>query len=366
VAELRTLAPTLRATPFMTVLAAFSVLLSRVTGEDDLVIATVVAHRDTTDAESLIGCFTKKVPVRLRAGGAPTFAELVARTRASLLGALSNQDLAFDAALQEGLGAPAAEHGVVPQVAVVFQGETPQTVRLSMPGLSIGPYEVRGEARSERHFSDRPATPWGDGIYLGTFLILSLLESPEGMALVARGVFDRPKARQLLAEFRDLLGHLVAAPDARVSTRSDAEGLRGFQLSRSRVEAALEGCAGVAAATVDVRDGRLVADASLDGTPPSLADLRRAVWAVLPGAPWPAAAFVGGVPLADGPVEPLAAMLAAMWGEIAGRPVGVRSSYWQDFSFLQMLTEAREAGIAIGDEQVVRCRTLEMLAAALP
>jgi hypothetical protein len=58
-------------------------------------------------------------------------------------------------------------------------------------------------------------------------------------------------------------------------------------------------------------------------------------------------------------------MLAAMWGEISGRPVGPRTSYWQDFSFLQLLAEAREAGVAIGDEQVARSRTLEMLAAAL-
>jgi hypothetical protein len=57
-------------------------------------------------------------------------------------------------------------------------------------------------------------------------------------------------------------------------------------------------------------------------------------------------------------------MLAAMWGEIAGRPVDTSSSYWQDFSFLQLLAEAREAGIAISDDDVARCRTLDMLAAA--
>lgn len=365
-AGLRALAPALRATPFMTVLAAFSVLLSRVTDQEDLVIASVVAHRDTTDSESLLGCFTKKVPVRLRVDGGPTFAELVPRTRASLLGALSNQDIAFDAAVQEGLGPPAADHGVVPQVAVVFQGETPQNVRLSMPGLTIGPYELPPEARSERHFSARKAEPWGDGIYLGTFLILSLLESADGMSLVARGVFDRAKARQLLDDLGVLLGEVVDSPDAPVATRAGPVGLRGFRFSGARLEAALRTCAGVADAAVEVRGGRLVAHLSVDGTPPSLPQLRRAVWARLPGAPWPAEVYVDGARLPEGPPDPTAAMLAAMWGEIGGRPVDVRSSYWQDFSFLQVLAEAREAGIAIGDEQVARCRTVEMLAAALP
>ena len=365
VADVRALAPTLRATPFMTVLAAFSVLLSRVTGQQDLLIASVVAHRDTSDAEPLIGCFTKKVPVRLRVDGEPTFAELVARARGSLLGALSNQDVAFDAAVQEGLGAEAAEHGVAPQVAVVFQGETPQNVRLSMPGLSIGPYEVRPELRRERHFSSRPAETWGDGIYLETFLILSLLETPEGMSLVARGVFDRAKARGLLEDFRDVLADVVAAPHRPITVRAGGGGLRGLRFSRSRTEAALRRCANVADVTLSVRDGRLVADLSADGPPPSLAQLRHCLWEELPGAPWPADVFVDGARVADGPPAPVAAMLAAMWGEISGRPVGPRTSYWQDFSFLQVLAEAREAGIAIADEQVARCRTLEMLAAAL-
>ncbi len=133
---LRGLAPRLRATPFMTVLAGFSALASGLTGQDDLVIATVVAHRNLSAAEPLIGCFTKKVPLRLGTGGDPTFAELVGRTRASLLGSLAHQDLGFEAAVQAGLGHAAAEHGVVPHLAVVFQGETPRQARLALPGLT--------------------------------------------------------------------------------------------------------------------------------------------------------------------------------------------------------------------------------------
>ncbi len=54
--------------------------------------------------------------------------------------------------------------------------------------------------------------------------------------------------------------------------------------------------------------------------------------------------------------------LAAVFG---GARIGPRSSYWQDFSFLDILREAREAGIHVGDEDVVRCRTPEMLATAI-
>jgi hypothetical protein len=384
---LRALAPQVRATPFMTVLAAFSVLLSRVTGQDDLVIATVVAHRGESDVEPLIGCFTKKVPLRLRLHGDPTFADLVARTRSSLLGSLAHQDVAFDAAVYLGLGDPAADHGVVPQVSVVFQAEAPQRVRLTMPGLTVGPYEVRAEARRERHFSSGPENAaggadepvWGDGIYLGTFLILSLMEKVDGLALVARGVFDRAAGRRLLEDFQALLEEVVSDPAKRVSElgggptvaepADDELDLRGFRVSRSRLEKALGQCPGVAEVAVEVRDGRLVAYVRADGSPPTLTELRHALWAVLPGAPWPAEAVVveslahwAGEPVSAG-ADPGAEALTAMWAEASGRPVGPSDSYWQDFSFLRVLAEARETGLDLGDQQVVRCRTPEMLAA---
>ena len=184
----------------MTALAAFSVVVARHTGLDDLVLGTVVAHRNASAVEPLIGCFTKKVSVRLRLGGDPTFAELVARTRTSLLGSLAHQDLGFEDALAEGVGRAAADHGVVPHVAVVFQAETPRQVPLSLPGLATSAYAVTAGARSERHFSARPeedGPEWGDGIYLGTFLIVSLSQTPEGMALVARGVFSRDAGRRV-------------------------------------------------------------------------------------------------------------------------------------------------------------------------
>jgi hypothetical protein len=72
-----------------------------------------------------------------------------------------------------------------------------------------------------------------------------------------------------------------------------------------------------------------------------------------------------GVPGRQIDPDPMAVALAAMWAEIAGRPIGVDTSYWQDFSFLQVLAEAREAGLPIADEQVVRCRTPATLAAAM-
>lgn len=404
--QVRALARRLRATPYMTVLAAFGLLLARRTGQDDLVLASVVSGRTTANEEPMIGCFTKKVLLRLRLDGAPGFAEIVARARRTVLGALAHQALPFESVVQEALGPPAAAHGIAPQVPVIFQGETPQLARLVLPGIRAEPYEVPAAARREHHFSARreddagaAARPlWGDGAYLGTFLLLSLFEAEGGLALVARGVFHRPAAEELLDDLEALLEEIVASPDAPppVDGRSgpleagraeDEICWRGLRLRPARIEKALAACPGVSEVAVTVTDHTgeptltacVVPDRS---PPPTLAELRAVLWAALPGSPWPAAAVMvdtlprrpdGSLEVAVLPApkaiaeEPAAAaaLLASLWSAYGGRPQGAGDSYWQDFAFLPAVAEARAAGLPITDEQVMRCRTPEMLAAAL-
>ncbi|MEO5678208.1 MAG: condensation domain-containing protein [Acidimicrobiales bacterium] len=398
--QVRALARRLQATPFMTVLAAFSVLLGRRTAQDDLVLASVVAGRGGAEHEAMIGCFTRKVLLRLHLEGGPTFAEVVARTRTTVLAALAHQELPFDAIVQEAFGRRATAHGLAPQVPVIFQGETPQQARLVLPGIMAEAYQVPAAARRERHFSaerdDRPGVAtrpvWGDGAYLGTFLLLSLLESDQGLSLVARGVFHRPAAQHLLDDLEALLEVAVAAPDRPLGLGSSVDAdrpgdeldLRGLQVRASRIRSALEGAPGVAqaAVTAEANDGlpHLVATVVADtDPPPSLARLRTTLWSALPGSPWPTAvAFVSDLPRradghldvtgAGGPAGPPAedaTTLAAIWSMARAESRGPGDSYWQDFSFLTTLAEARAAGLPITDDQVMRCRTPEMLAAAL-
>ena len=70
-------------TLFVTLLAAFNVLLYRYTAQDDLVVGTAVAHRPRTDLETLIGFFANTVALRTRLSGNPTFRELAPARRAS-------------------------------------------------------------------------------------------------------------------------------------------------------------------------------------------------------------------------------------------------------------------------------------------
>ncbi|MFF0524662.1 non-ribosomal peptide synthase/polyketide synthase [Actinomadura nitritigenes] len=89
------------ATMFMTLLAAFMVLLARYTGQDDIVIGTPVANRERGETQELIGYFVNNLVMRGDLSGDPTFAELLGRVRQMALEAYAHQDLPFEQLVDE-------------------------------------------------------------------------------------------------------------------------------------------------------------------------------------------------------------------------------------------------------------------------
>ncbi|GAA4658133.1 non-ribosomal peptide synthetase [Streptomyces chumphonensis] len=88
-------------TPYMTVMAAFQAALAFHSGQDDIAIGTVVANREEPQTEDLVGFFVNTLVIRTDLSGDPTSAELLARTRESVLGALSHQGLPFERVVDE-------------------------------------------------------------------------------------------------------------------------------------------------------------------------------------------------------------------------------------------------------------------------
>ncbi|HYS77481.1 MAG TPA: amino acid adenylation domain-containing protein, partial [Candidatus Dormibacteraeota bacterium] len=89
------------ATPFMTMLAAFSVLLMRYTGEDDLLVGTPIANRHRLEIEGLIGFFVNTLVLRTDLSGDPAFRVLLRRVRGVALDAYAHQDLPFERLVEE-------------------------------------------------------------------------------------------------------------------------------------------------------------------------------------------------------------------------------------------------------------------------
>ncbi|NOK14170.1 non-ribosomal peptide synthetase, partial [Corallococcus exercitus] len=83
-------------TPFMMLLAGFHALLSRYSGQDDVVIGAPLAGRQRQELEGLVGFFINTVPLRIRAPRDATFRDLVGLARDVTLEAFAHQDLPFE------------------------------------------------------------------------------------------------------------------------------------------------------------------------------------------------------------------------------------------------------------------------------
>src|SRR5262249_15244724 len=97
---LKTLSRREGGTIFITLLAAFKVLLFRWTGQKDISVGTPVAGRNCQELESLIGFFVNTLVLRTDLSGDPTVTELLARVRKVALEAYAHQDVTFEKVVQ--------------------------------------------------------------------------------------------------------------------------------------------------------------------------------------------------------------------------------------------------------------------------
>ncbi|MBV9788698.1 MAG: amino acid adenylation domain-containing protein, partial [Chloroflexi bacterium] len=93
---LRTLGRREGVTLFMTLLAAWQVLLSRYSGQQDIAVGTPIANRARGETEDLIGCFINTIVLRTDLAGAANFRDVLKRVRETALGAYAHQDLPFE------------------------------------------------------------------------------------------------------------------------------------------------------------------------------------------------------------------------------------------------------------------------------
>ncbi|MFC9249746.1 condensation domain-containing protein, partial [Streptomyces sp. NPDC057136] len=98
---LRALSQESGASMFMTLLAAFNVLLGRYAGSEDVVVGTPVANRNRAETEDLIGFFVNTLVLRTDLSGDPSFRELLERVRETALGAYAHQDVPFEQLVDE-------------------------------------------------------------------------------------------------------------------------------------------------------------------------------------------------------------------------------------------------------------------------
>jgi amino acid adenylation domain-containing protein len=134
-------------TVFMTLLAAFQVLLGLWTGQEDIVVGTDVANRNRLETQGLIGFFVNQLVLRTDLKGGPSFREVLRRVREMTLGAYAHQDVPFEKLVQD-IGANRdIRRNPFFEVKFVLQSEMEVVM---LPGLTITSVSDSGALRSAK------------------------------------------------------------------------------------------------------------------------------------------------------------------------------------------------------------------------
>ncbi|NUP51488.1 MAG: thioester reductase domain-containing protein [Catenulispora sp.] len=196
-ARIRDLSRQLGVTPFVTALAAFVTVLSRYTGQDDLVVGVPVAHREQRGVEQVIGPFLNTLALRFDLSGDPGFATVADRVRQTFLAGLEHQGVPFERVLQ------AVPDGREPARSPVFQAvfnfQTDQTAASGVTGI-----DLRDLPNGGCDFD----------------LLLDLSDDGTGISAhldYYADVYEEADAARIAESFRTLLAAAADAPDTPIA-----------------------------------------------------------------------------------------------------------------------------------------------------
>ena len=123
-------------TLFMTMLAGFAVLMSRLSSQQDVVIGTPVANRLRTEVEPLIGFFVNTLALRVKLDHNPQVAQLLEQVKATTLAAYEHQDVPFEQVVEALQPPRSLSYSPLFQV-MLSVNNTPGKKLLQLPGLSV-------------------------------------------------------------------------------------------------------------------------------------------------------------------------------------------------------------------------------------
>ncbi len=126
-------------TLYMSLLASWAAVLSRLSGQDDVVIGSPSANRNRTELEGLIGFFVNTLALRVDLSGSPSVSELLGRVKAASLGAQSHQDLPFEQVVE--IVQPPRSMAHAPVFQTMFAWQNAPEEALELPGLTLSPLE---------------------------------------------------------------------------------------------------------------------------------------------------------------------------------------------------------------------------------
>ena len=180
-------------TVYMTVLAAWSVVLSRLSGQRDVVIGMPTANRTRTELEGLIGFFVNTLALRINVAG--TFSTLLAQAKERSLDAQSHQDVPFEYVVETIRPLRSLAH--TPIFQVMFNWQSTDVGQTEQSGLSMAP--MRADYDIAKFDQELDLGEAGDCI--------------EGVLTYATTLFDKATIERQIGYLRRVLDALVADPN---------------------------------------------------------------------------------------------------------------------------------------------------------
>ncbi|MEJ0096570.1 MAG: amino acid adenylation domain-containing protein [Methylocella sp.] len=196
---LNALARQAQATLFMTLAAAFNVLLSRYAGQDDICVGTSIANRPRPEVEGLIGFFVNTLVLRTRLAGNPSFKDLLMQVRSTALAAYAHQDVPFEQLVEELKPQRHLSHAPLFQVMLVLQNAPMEALRL--PGLRLEGVEAGSETAK----------------FDLTLMAAEREDELRATLTYNTSLFDAPTIERMAEHFTRLLDGIVEAPETRIA-----------------------------------------------------------------------------------------------------------------------------------------------------
>ena len=180
-------------TPFMTILAAFTVLLHRYSRAEDIVVGVPSANRERPEIAGVIGYFVNMLPIRADLSGQPSFRELLGRVRGSALGAFGHQDLPFEGLVEALQPRRDASRSPLFQVSFIFQNIAIPT--FDVGGVRLEPMDLPSETARfdlELQVFDGPSLEGAFEYNRDLFDAETIQQMAEHLAVLVRNLVDEP------------------------------------------------------------------------------------------------------------------------------------------------------------------------------
>ena len=200
--EMKTLAHSHQATPFMLILATLSVLLNRYTEQEDIIIGTPIANQNQPQLNDLIGLFLNTLPLRSHVSGHLDFLTLLQQARTIVLDGFAHRDAPFEKIVEA--VSPPRDLNRTPIFDILFNFINTPAVSLSLPELTIEWLEL----------------PEVEAKYAITLYAQEQENGLDLRLIYRQGLFSNERMAFLLKQLHRLFEQIVADPTVEIQDYS--------------------------------------------------------------------------------------------------------------------------------------------------